>query len=260
MMNKKDKWVEKRFNAKFPNGNFDQAMMDYSCMNDFPPDGNAHDFIEPEVINDESHYIMRLHTQWHLTKAFKAMRIDLDNHNVTEDMANGNIGTPGRIAKVWNGGSANDDRELGGGRWTKMPRLATFPNDENMDTPITKRVDIISNCSHHFIPFTTIAKTESYAIISYVPDDFVLGISKLQRVADWVSQRFFLQEDLTRALYEEISAVTQSTSVYVGLFDMVHGCESFRGAKAKDGTFTSEYYGGYFEDPEARKMLYIQNK
>jgi GTP cyclohydrolase I len=183
------------------------------------------------------------------------MKIDMSDDNVMEDLSSGNIGTPGRIAKVWMGANLDDDRELGGGRWSRKPRLASFPNTNDTNIPITKRVDIISNCSHHFIPFTTIAREESYAIISYIPDKFVLGISKLQRLADWVSQRFFLQEDLTKKLYEAVSEASQTDSVYVGLFNMVHGCESMRGAKSNDGSFTSEYYGGKFADPELRKQI-----
>ena len=36
---------------------------------------------------------------------------------------------------------------------------------------------------------------------------------------------------------------------------MVHGCESMRGAKSRDGSFTSEYYNGAFNDPELRKQV-----
>jgi GTP cyclohydrolase I len=156
---------------------------------------------------------------------------------------------------VWCGDGTHDDRELGSGRWAIKPRLASFPNTGNKTIPITKRVDIISNCSHHFIPFTSIARPDSYAIISYIPDSEVLGISKLQRIADWVSQRFFLQEDLTKMLYDEVQKVAKTDSVYVGLFNMVHGCESMRGAKASDGAFTSEYYGGAFNDIDVRSQV-----
>ena len=227
-------------------------LLEYEQIKDFAPNGNIFD---KQSISDEAHFIMRTVTQYHLTKAFEAMKIDLNDDNVTEIMGDGNIGTPGRIAKVWCGDGTHDDRELGSGRWAVKPRLASFPNTGNKSIPITKRVDIISNCSHHFIPFTTIAREDSYAIISYVPDANVLGISKLQRVADWVSQRFFLQEDLTKMLYDEVAKVAETESVYVGLFNMVHGCESMRGAKASDGAFTSEYYGGAFKDPELRKQI-----
>ena len=245
-------FIQERYITRYPNGDFSSDFDTYNEIEDFAPNGNIHD---KQTITDSVHFIMRMATQYFLTQAFMAMKIDLLDDNVTEVQADGNIGTPGRIAKVWCGDGIHDDRELGSGRWSVKPRLAAFPNTGNKSIPITKRVDIISNCSHHFIPFTTIAREDSYAIISYVPDGQVLGISKLQRIADWVSQRFFLQEDLTKMLYDEVSKVAETPSVYVGLFNMVHGCESMRGAKASDGAFTSEYYSGAFNDVELRKQI-----
>jgi len=252
-MSKVKEFVEERFNKQFPNDtDFKPFWDEYKNTEAFAPNGNINDSQE---ISDKAHFCMRTATQYHITKAFKAMRIDMKDDNVSEDLDFGNIGTPGRIAKVWTGFDTHDDMELGSGRWSKRPRLASFPNTGNRSIPITKRVDVISNCSHHFIPFTSIARQDSYAIISYIPEDHVLGISKLQRITDWVSQRFFLQEDLTQMLYDEVKAVAKTDSVYVGLFNMVHGCESMRGAKANGGAFTSEHYGGVFDDPVMREQV-----
>lgn len=234
------------------NNRLTQAIKEYEKVESFAPNGNVE---EVGGISDDAHFVMRMVTQYYLTEAFKAMKIDTTDHNVAEELSSGNIGTPGRIAKVWCGFDTHDDSELGGGRWSKRPRLASFPNTGNKTIPITKRIDIISNCSHHFITFSSIARPDSYAIISYIPDEFVLGISKLQRVADWISQRFFLQEDLTKMLYDEISSVAETESVYVGLFNLTHGCESFRGAQANNGAFTSEFYGGAFEDIALRESV-----
>jgi len=250
-----EEFILERYVNKFgTDDKFDLYYTEYQVLDDFAPNGNVID-VENDGISDEAHFIMRTTTQYYLTKAFQAMKIDLTDPNVSEDLLQGNIGTPGRISKVWCGDGTHDDRELGSGRWSVKPRLATFPNTGNKSIPITKRVDIISNCSHHFITFSSIARPDSYAIISYIPDKYVLGISKLQRVANWVSQRYFLQEDLTKMLYDEVSKVAETDSVYVGLFNLVHGCESFRGSKSSDGAFTSEYYGGLFEDSELRKQV-----
>lgn len=251
MTNTQKSFIIDRFERMFKSS-FVDALTEYDNIKVFAPNGNIND---TQQISDEAHFIMRMNTQWHLTQAFKAMKMDINDDNITEDLEYGNIGTPGRIAKVWTGFDTHDDQELGSGRWSKKPRLASFPNTGNKHIPITKRVDVISNCSHHFITFSSLARPDSYAIISYIPDESVLGISKLQRLTDWISQRFFLQEDLTKMIYDEISSVAQTDSVYVGLFNLVHGCESFRGAKSSDGAFTSEYYGGAFNDVELRKQV-----
>lgn len=136
-----------------------------------------------------------------------------------------------------------------------MPRIATFPNDDGMDLPITKRVNLISNCSHHFVPFSTDFSNDSYVIISYIPKNKVLGISKLQRLVNWVSQRFWLQEDLTKELYKVISEVAETEDVYVELRNIKHGCEFLRGTKSKDGQFSSVYFRGRFADRDVRRLI-----
>ncbi len=206
-------------------------ILSYNKLNDFNPHGHVSD--TNDQIDGNLLFIIRCVTQFYLTKAFKAMKIDLSNPNVAENLSEGNIGTPGRMAKIMVGSNLNDDRELGSGRWAKKPRMAAFPNENGSSIPITKKIDIISNCSHHFIPFSSIARPDSYAIISYIPNDFVIGISKLQRIANWLSLRFWLQEDLTKALYDEISKVSKTESVYVKLNEMTHGCESLEAQKLK---------------------------
>ena len=241
-------FIKNRFCAKFPNADVDAAISEYDALKSFPASGNCH-------VSDEVHYVMRLSTQYHLTKAFEAMKVDLEDPNIAEDLSNGNIGTPGRIAKVWCGAAPNDDTELGGGRWSDMPRLATFPNDSGMHIPITKRVNLISNCSHHFIPFSTDFSTESQVIVSYIPKAKLLGISKLQRLVNWVAHRFWLQEDLTRELYRVISEAAETEDVYIELKNIKHGCEFLRGAKSKDGSFSSLYYRGRFSDAKIRELI-----
>jgi len=207
-------------------------------------------------ISEEAHFIMRVLVTEKMKEVFQLMKVDLDDDNVTEDLENGNIGTPGRMAKVMLGANLTDMSELGSGRWNKKPRLASFPNT-NTDTniPITKRVDIVSNCSHHMISFNTLSRPDSYAIISYIPNEHVLGISKLQRLSDWVSRRYWLQEDLTDALYKEISDAAQTESVYVKIVNATHGCEQLRGAQSNDGAFSSEKYGGKFKKAKMREQV-----
>jgi GTP cyclohydrolase I len=199
-----------------------------------------------------------------MTKVFDALKIDLDDENTKEDLRTGNIGTPGRIVKMFTGSNLSDDTELMSGRWIKPPRLATFKdklNEKdfgypiNKNIPITKRIDIVALCSHHAVPFSSMFREDSYAVISYIPETYVLGISKLQRIANFISRRGWLQEDLTRELYKEIANAAGTKSVYVKLYNLVHNCEFLRGAQSTDGCFTSEFYGGKFNKKKYRNMV-----
>jgi len=255
MTKKQIDFIKSRYMMQFNNSSekeFQKNLKQYKKINNFAPNGNIFDH---DYISDKIHFIMRINTQYHITNAFKAMKIDLDDPNITEDLNVGNIGTPGRIAKVFCGSNTNDDKELGSGRWSKKPRVATFPNTSKLDQPITKKVDLISNCSHHFISFNSLQRDDSYVVISYIPKDLILGISKLQRLVDWISQRFFLQEELTSMIYQEISHMVETDSVYIGLFNIVHGCENLRGVKSQNGSFSTEYYGGDFKNINLREEV-----
>ncbi len=246
-----NKWQEKNMGTE---DEFDEAYRNSRLTPPFKINENVFD--KRSGWNDKLHFIMRYATGFYITEAFRAMKIDLNDPNVEENLEEGNIGTPQRMAKVWVGANLNEESELGHGRWTHKPRIASFPNtNTNTEIPITKRVDIVSNCSHHGITFSTLARPDSYAIISYIPNEKVLGISKLQRLADWIGKRFWLQEDLTKAIYDEIVKVAETESVYVKIVNAVHGCEFFRGARSNDGAFSSECYGGKFTDPEMRKQV-----
>ncbi len=251
------KFIEKRYDIKFGGVNdFAESLEKYNKIKAFNINENIFDKTD---IDDKTHFIMRMSSQFYLTKAFASMKINLEDPNTEEDLAVGNIGTPGRIAKMWCGANTNDDAELLCGRWSKPPRLASFPNADNNNKhiPITKKVDLIAVCSHHAAPFSSTFRPDGQAIVSYIPKDKVLGISKLQRIVNWISKRGWLQEDLTKAIYEAVSDAAETTDVYVGLINIEHSCESIRGANSKDGAFTSEYYGGRFNKAKLRNSLKI---
>lgn len=253
------KFIKERYILKFNEKTFGYNLRKYKELKNFKANENI--FETNQEINEETHYILRLATQYYLEKTFEAMKVDIKNDpNTYEDLETGNIGTPGRIAKTWVGGSLNDDSELASGRFMKPVRIASFPNTNNKNIPITKRVSLTSLCSHHLLAFSSVFDEKSYCIISYIPDKKVLGISKLQRLVDYVAKRMWLQEDLTQEIYNKVSEVAETEDVYVGLFNIKHSCEWIRGAKNPEGGFTSEYYGGKFDDSELRESIIRTSK
>ena len=249
-------YTKERFLKRYPetsNKKFNELWNEYKEIPEFKINGNV--FNVKEDYNDQLHYILRLVSSYYLTKTFDAMKIDMNDPNVWEECEVGNIGTPARIVKMWCADNTHDDRELMGGRFHVPVRLARFPNESEKNLPITSEVDLTAVCSHHAAPFSTLFKDDSKVIISYIPEKFVLGISKLQRVVRYVAQRGWLQEDLTKALYEELSKAAETNSVYVKLINIKHSCTFLRGSMSQGDGFTTEYYGGAFEDPEIRKQV-----
>ena len=240
-------FVERRFKDQFTEADFELAWQEYNALEYFKISENVESV---GGISLEAHYVMRIITEYFITQAFKAMKIDLKDPNV-----GGPKGTPYRITKMYTGDHLEDDSELLSGRWANKPNIASFPNQHNQKLPITKKIDIVAVCSHHLAPFSTMFRDGAYATVSYIPSEKVLGISKLQRIVDWVARRGHLQEDLTIMIYNEVKKAAQTDSVYVRLAGLVHTCESLRGTQSKDGAFTSEYYGGEFDKYELRSQV-----
>ena len=182
--------------------------------------------------------------------------------------------TPIRIASMW-------VNELMIGRYQKPPRIESFPADENLlsevddilETPqmftdmeveikeiqgqeiiISKRVDVSSLCSHHFMPFFN-NEENAYAVIAYKPNKSntkFLGISKLQRIVNFYARRPQLQENLTYQIFNHIAYVLGSKDVLVCMKNLTHTCESLRGVQTICGKTSTILYNGIFRDPQMR--------
>lgn len=191
----------------------------------FPANGNI--FESGQTITEEEHKKLRLKAEAKLQEVFEIMLVEMDD-NTRE--------TAKRIVKVWMGDGISCDTELGGGRFSLPVRLPKFPNDAGRREWITKKVRLVSTCSHHFLPFT------GWAEISYKPNKFVLGISKLQRLTNYLGNRFWLQEELTYRLQETIAKAAEVSldDVRVKIVAQ-HTCETTRGVKSYgDSDFTTE--------------------
>ena len=118
------------------------------------------------------------------------------------------------------------------------------------DLVILKDVEFTSVCEHHMMPFN------GRAHVAYIPNDFVVGISKLARVVDCFARRFQLQErlcaEIAGAILEHVSPLGAAC-----LIEATHGCLSCRGARKQRATFISSAMLGHFRDkPELRQEFF----
>jgi len=215
------------------------------------------EFVKGNSVKAEIHWIMRELTHYYLMQAFDAMKVDQTDPNIAINALG--KGTPGRIAKMWCGNDPEDTTELLSGRWNKEPALSVFPNDgsqtgEIVDYPISKQVDVVAVCSHHFLPFSSL-EPNARVTITYIPKDNLIGISKLQRFADWCASRGWLQEDLCSYIGTTIKRISGSEDVMVEMIGLVHGCEKFRGANTKNGNLTTVYKSGVFKEKKGKVLL-----
>lgn len=252
--------LQEYFKSKYPNENLLTTLLKLRDLKPFAAGGNV--FESGQTIDEPTLLCMRWVAGLKMEEVLDILKFDRTDSNLVQDLSVGNIGTAQRWAKTITGDNLECDDEIMCGRYAKPPRIATFPANEpgtNLvpvtPLPVTKICDISSVCSHHFLPYGTLIGDGAYAIISYIPGDFVLGISKLQRVADHIARRPTIQEDLTKELYRAISEAAQTPDVYVGIFNAKHTCEYLRGSQSKDGALTTEWFGGKFEDKELRESV-----
>ena len=150
-------------------------------------------------------------------------------------------GTAGRIAKMCL-------EEVFKGRYTAPPVITDFPNAKGLDEMcMTGPITIRSACSHHFVPIV------GRCWIGIIPGDRVIGLSKFNRIVDWVASRPQIQEELvlqTADYLDEkmapkgLAVVVQATHLYMIWRGVREGMEA---------KMTTNVMRGAFRDkPEAR--------
>lgn len=144
-----------------------------------------------------------------------------------------NEDTPLRVAKMWcNELFANRN---GANLQALNDSMKVFPNEE-FENPITIcEVDFHSMCEHHWLPFMGIAE------VSYVPDQHIIGLSKIPRVVRYFAQRPQLQERLTKDIGEYLVNIIAPKSLTVKI-RAAHQCVACRGAECDCKTITTFTY------------------
>ena len=245
-------FIKKRFFLKFDcnEEEFEKFYQEYQNIKPFKANENI--FETNQTISKEAHYILRLSATYHMREVLKALKIDLEDNNVKEVIEDENIGTFGRIAKMFSGSDIDDTNELMSGRFNKPPRMAVFPNESDNHNPVFVRTDLNAVCSHHFIRFGEDYFDEtSFVVIGYIPKGYLGGISKINRFVNWCARRGWLQEDLTKYIANQIEKNFKTDSVYVGLFNLKHGCTAYRGAcDTRSGTTTIYVSGEFKNNPD----------
>ena len=178
-----------------------------------------------EIIDD--HILTSIDTPLH-KGAFKLddeLKIELIEKNFKEimnilglDLRNESLkDTPRRVAKMY-------VKEIFSGlNPDNKPKPTLFENKFNFsEMLVEKNITIYSYCEHHFVPIT------GKAHIAYFPKNHLIGLSKLNRIAQYYAKRPQVQERLTMQIANDLKETLQTEDVAV-IIDADHLCVASRG-------------------------------
>ena len=114
------------------------------------------------------------------------------------------------------------------------------------DAVIVRNIRVESHCEHHIVPIIGVAH------VGYIPNNRVVGISKLARVIEIFGKRLQTQETMTAQIADTIQKVLEPKGVAV-VVDASHQCMTTRGIhKTESSTITSRMLGVFRDNPETR--------
>lgn len=214
--------------------------------------GKEHDISFEEIFAD--HILTSLDTPLR-NDAFKIdddLKIELIEKNFREimhilglDLSDESLkDTPQRVAKMY-------VKEIFNGlNPENKPQPTLFENKFKFNEMLVeKNITIYSYCEHHFVPI--IGK----AHIAYFPKNHVIGLSKLNRIAQYFAKRPQVQERLTMQIANELKETLQTDDVAV-LIDADHLCVASRGVNdVNSSTITSSYNGKFLNDEIRKEFL-----
>ncbi|MGZ3651771.1 MAG: GTP cyclohydrolase I FolE [Bdellovibrionota bacterium] len=163
----------------------------------------------------------------------ETLGLDLTNDSLQE--------SPNRVAKMY------VQEYFRGLRPENFPRITLIENEMLYDQMVVvKDIKVLSCCEHHFVTIHGVAH------VAYIPSHGVVGLSKINRIADYFSRRPQVQERLTKQIADCLAYILKTEDVAV-FIKAKHYCVISRGVEdINSETITSDLRGAFKNNPETR--------
>jgi GTP cyclohydrolase IA len=154
--------------------------------------------------------------------------------------------TPARVARMY--------EELTAGYHVDPDRLingALFDVQYN-EMVLVRDIDYYSLCEHHMLPFL------GKAHVAYIPEDKVIGLSKIPRIVEMFARRLQVQERMTQQIAEFLDETLHPRGVAV-VVEGLHMCAAMRGVKKANARMTTSAMLGDFRSDQAVRAEFFEH-
>ena len=152
--------------------------------------------------------------------------------------------TPDRIVRSW--------KELyaGYGERAEDILVTQFQAEQYDEMVLLRDIEFFSTCEHHMLPFS------GKAHIAYLPDEKIVGLSKLARLTNMYARRLQVQERLTCQIANDLQRVLKPKGVAV-MIEGKHQCMCSRGVGKQEGKMVTSCLLGAFKENLASRTEFL---
>ncbi len=173
----------------------------------------------------------------HFTEIMQILGLDLNDDSLKE--------TPKRLAKMY----VNELFE--GLDSNNFPKITTIENKMQYDQMVCVRnIEVMSTCEHHFQPI------HGHATVAYIPNDKVIGLSKMNRIVEYFARRPQVQERLTKQIADCLQYLLNTDDVAVHI-NAKHYCVISRGVQDTHSTTTTSDLRGAFKKQDITRTEFL---
>jgi GTP cyclohydrolase I len=191
--------------------------------------------IENGLTNDEK--IEQITAKF--TEIMEVLGLDLGDDSLRE--------TPHRVAKMY------VNEVFSGLDAKKFPKMTVIENKMKYDQMIVvQKISCLSFCEHHFLPI------DGFATVAYIPNEKVIGLSKINRIVQYFSRRPQVQERLTKQIADSLQYILGTEHVAVHI-NAKHYCVVMRGVEDTTSVTGTADLRGHFKSRQETREEFLHH-